>query len=157
MTNEQPPWIDEYIACFSGARHEDLEIEKAFLIKNRNLPAKLYKYRSVNDYSLKNLKNDSVWLCAARQYNDPYDCALTVSTDTLRRATVKQEFDKIILSSGLDKLMSREEIESARQNDDPMYHLASIALRKDGDIPESQIEGVVQILKDASEKMQIKN
>jgi len=38
--------------------------------------AKLYKYRSVNEYSLAALKNYEVWIATPESFNDPFDCQL---------------------------------------------------------------------------------
>jgi hypothetical protein len=38
----------------------------------------LYKYRAFNEYSLSNLKNDTIWLAKPGSFNDPFDCALEV-------------------------------------------------------------------------------
>ena len=35
---------------------------------------KLYKYRAVNKYSLKNLKNGTLYCACPSSFNDPFDC-----------------------------------------------------------------------------------
>jgi hypothetical protein len=38
---------------------------------------KLYKYRTVNDYSLKAIKDHYIWLASPDKFNDPFDCHLS--------------------------------------------------------------------------------
>jgi hypothetical protein len=41
-----------------------------------NMPATLYRYEKVNLQTLRNLKNQVIYLGAPRNFNDPYDCAI---------------------------------------------------------------------------------
>ena len=41
-----------------------------------SMPATLYKYEQVNLQTLRNLKNQVIYLGAPRNFNDPYDCAI---------------------------------------------------------------------------------
>jgi hypothetical protein len=41
-----------------------------------DIPGTLYKYEQVNLQTLRNLKNQTIYLGAPRNFNDPYDCAI---------------------------------------------------------------------------------
>lgn len=41
------------------------------------LPSKLYKYEPFNEISLRNLKAQSIYFGSPKNFNDPYDCAIT--------------------------------------------------------------------------------
>jgi hypothetical protein len=41
-----------------------------------NIPATLYRYEQVNLQTLRNLKNQTIYVGAPRNFNDPYDCAI---------------------------------------------------------------------------------
>ncbi|MCK4842477.1 MAG: DUF2971 domain-containing protein [Methylococcales bacterium] len=41
-----------------------------------DIPKRLYKYESVNTYSLANLKNQQVYFSKPINFNDPFDCAI---------------------------------------------------------------------------------
>lgn len=41
------------------------------------IPTSLYKYESINEYSLRNLKNATLFFNAPSSFNDPYDCSLS--------------------------------------------------------------------------------
>lgn len=49
---------------------------KAISLKLNNLPPRLYKYRCFDPegYAVANFREDKVWMSAADQLNDPYDC-----------------------------------------------------------------------------------
>ncbi|MUK31923.1 DUF2971 domain-containing protein [Aliivibrio fischeri] len=61
------------------------DIDKAFVVKQNNMPKALYKYRSFDKegWSLKNLENDTVWLSLPEDFNDPYDCSFCINIDGL--------------------------------------------------------------------------
>jgi hypothetical protein len=42
-----------------------------------NIPATLYRYERINLQTLRNLKNQVIYLGAPRNFNDPYDCAIS--------------------------------------------------------------------------------
>jgi hypothetical protein len=49
-------------------------------------PTHLYKYQRLTAYSLASLLNDTVWLSNPTAFNDPFDCAITLSKDKLRES-----------------------------------------------------------------------
>ncbi|MGY5732340.1 DUF2971 domain-containing protein [Vibrio chemaguriensis] len=70
-------WLQEYKELVFSSETSVERIDKAIRLKFDNLPKLLYKYRAINDYSLKNLEEDSIWLSDPRNFNDPYDCSFT--------------------------------------------------------------------------------
>lgn len=54
----------------------------AINLKNSNIPNSLFKYRDINDFSLDNLENDTLWLTGADSYNDPYDSTVSWSLES---------------------------------------------------------------------------
>ncbi len=141
-------WIVEFLAYVGTDSAKDLQIEKAMLLKNKNLPKSLFKYRKPSTTSLKNLESDTVWLCSADQYNDPYDCSVTFSAEKLRINKTKKEFDDIISESGLKNFISAEEIELARKSEDPLIALLPFALKSDKNYSDEHLLKMTQIIKD---------
>ncbi|MCL2367639.1 MAG: hypothetical protein FWC72_01460, partial [Oscillospiraceae bacterium] len=41
--------------------------------KEKFIPKKLYRHRTVNEYSLKNLRENTAWLSSPDEFNDPFD------------------------------------------------------------------------------------
>lgn len=64
---------------------KNLNIEGAFLMKNQHLPNSIFKYREVNENSLKNLEEDTVWLADPSNFNDPYDCSHTADFQYIQK------------------------------------------------------------------------
>lgn len=73
MCNE---WIDELMDMISGRKLSLDAIRSAQELKYSKFPKALYKYRKVNEYSLGNLSDSSLFLAVASDFNDPYDSAV---------------------------------------------------------------------------------
>ncbi|WP_070888153.1 DUF2971 domain-containing protein [Pseudomonas argentinensis] len=50
------------------------------------IPAFLYKYQSVTEYSLKSLVEGTVWLSSPESFNDPFDCAINLDPKKLEES-----------------------------------------------------------------------
>lgn len=61
-------WFQEYkMLVFSESTSLE-NIDRAISLKYENIPNILYKYRSINEYSLKNLEDDSIWLSDPKKF-----------------------------------------------------------------------------------------
>lgn len=76
-------WIEQFVEMLFPLDGRKLNIEGAYLLKHRNLPSSIFKYRSVTDSSLKNLEDGTVWLADPKSLNDPYDCAHTIDINKM--------------------------------------------------------------------------
>ncbi len=56
---------------------------------------KLYKYRSVSDHSLDCLCNDTMYCATPNSFNDPFDCKIGVTFESLYKAKYETELDKL--------------------------------------------------------------
>lgn len=102
-------WIEEFVSIMSGATITLDQIDRAHRLKNQYLPDKLYKFRPVNEYSLDNFRGNSVWVCSADKYNDPYECATKINYEELSRAGTRSNFEKIFTES-VKAIISPEEL-----------------------------------------------
>ena len=60
------------------------------------VPSRLYKYQPFNAQTLANLKQASIWFSAPINFNDPYDCALSVvDPDKLTDADFMRALDYV--------------------------------------------------------------
>ena len=50
------------------------------LWKEKFIPPKLYKYKPVNKYSLKNLAENTIWLNTPDEFNDPFDSVFSCTS-----------------------------------------------------------------------------
>jgi Protein of unknown function (DUF2971) len=91
-------WVESFVECVNSGRIINNRLKDAIALKDAHLPKKIYKYRCVNDYSLSNLREDTIWLASPDSYNDPYDCLFTVSDEEvlpLLRRSLAEEFARI--------------------------------------------------------------
>ena len=72
-------WLNEYEELMFSHVDDDEKTLKAVQIKYDNMPEIFYKYRSVNDNTLNAFKNDTLYFSAISMFNDPYECAMTLS------------------------------------------------------------------------------
>lgn len=70
-------------------------------------PPHLYKYQRLTAYSLASLLNETVWLSSPASFNDPFDCAITLSKDKL-----KESLEHAITEIAERNNISREQIEN---------------------------------------------
>jgi hypothetical protein len=56
------------------------------------MPEHIYKYESINTYSLKNLKAQAIYMSSPLSFNDPYDCALS----TVMKEILDADLDRLI-------------------------------------------------------------
>ncbi|MGG3998757.1 DUF2971 domain-containing protein [Anoxybacillus kestanbolensis] len=108
-------WIDEYVQLMFPENVNDIDTEKAMTLKYENIPSSLYKYRAFNDYSIDNLRRDEVWFNPASNFNDPYDCALTINQTEYLEENLKSAMLKA-LPSIIEKFIKEEIPEDELKN-----------------------------------------
>ena len=139
-------WKDDFVSIMSGATISLDDIERAMTLKDENLPAKIYKFRGFNENALSNFYSDTVWLCSADNYNDPYECCTTIDFEALHQAISKDNLSGFLSWGDLKEHLTQVEISQIRESNDPMRALAYSLLEKDGDIPEERRREVVEEL-----------
>lgn len=140
-------WIDDFLVCYAVADNADLQIERGYLIKESNLPASIFKFRGVTDFALDNLQNDTVWLNSPANYNDPYDCAATISALEVGLS----DFGKLPdhLFDPLRQLVSDAEIADARSSADPFDAILRLVITRDPKLTGTNPDALVATMKDA--------
>lgn len=114
-------WIEKFVEMLFPLDASSLNIEGAFLLKYENLPSSIFKYRDVNENSLKNLRDDTVWLADPRTLNDPYDCGHFIDFDLLTTELLKEMPQQI-----LDRLPQEKAaniIQHVKESHDPQNAL----------------------------------
>ena len=92
------PWIEQFVQILNSGRIINNRMSDAIALKNDHLQGKVYKYRCVNDRSLQNLQEDTIWLASPDKYNDPFDCLFSVSDEDILpilRQTLNEELIRI--------------------------------------------------------------
>ena len=71
-------WVEDVIQLISCPGQNLLEnIPRAQTLKRAHFPSSLFKYRVVNEYSLNNLRESSLYLAPAASFNDPFDSSFS--------------------------------------------------------------------------------
>jgi hypothetical protein len=118
-------WLDEFKQLMFPIDPKEMEIEKAFLLKQQNLPSVIYRYRVVNKYSLKDLQKDTIWVSTPRNFNDPYDCSHYADYSNLSRKLFKKNMDTLPYIDVIKNRIGAQMFEDIQTSDDPYTALMS--------------------------------
>lgn len=112
-------WKSEYGKLMFPIKKEESNVESAFEIKTKELKSlgSLFKYTRSTIYSLNNLKKDEVRLSCVKDFNDPFDSALTHN--------LIEPTKKMILISAFGQKLGKKEIEKLKKLklEDAIKHL----------------------------------
>lgn len=98
-------WVHRLISNFSVATINELNTSKLLDEKLLHTPPCLYKIRNCDHYALDNLRNKTLHLRVANDFNDPYDTAfwadykLLALEDKLKKIGIQPEKIETVLSS----------------------------------------------------------
>jgi len=113
ISGDSESWKLQFVRLLENSTFGRSLAEKAYELKNANLPPRLFKYFRCNRYSLDGLQNNTVWLCSPANYNDPFDCVTKASLDriqfSLLRALIRKFFVDRFQLHELDPLPARLE------------------------------------------------
>lgn len=122
-------WIDEFYRLI-GEPHEPGgttdHVGRAFELKNRNIPRFLYRYRKPNQYSLRELEQDSVYYCTPEVQNDPFDSLLSVSISRIVQVLRRKHLPKLLGNPDIVGSLSEQQIEQCKLADDPISALLDV-------------------------------
>lgn len=99
ISPEEKKKVIEDMIKMSYQKIEPIELQRqlhTFLLRDTN-GGKLYKYRSFDKdgYSLKNLREGTLHCSKADAFNDPFDCKIGVTFQSLYTAKYETEFDEV--------------------------------------------------------------
>lgn len=99
VSSEEKKKLIEDIIKMSYQKIEPIELQRQlhiFLLRDTN-GGKLYKYRSFDKdgYSLKNLQEGTLHCSKADAFNDPFDCKIGVTFQSMYAAKYETEFDEV--------------------------------------------------------------
>lgn len=143
-------WIDKFVEMLFPLKREYLNIEGAYMLKHSHLPKSIFKYREVNENSIKNLEEDTVWLADPNNFNDPYDCAHTVNHNSIQTHLGHQYINNFLATKGSSIELSVEQKKILNSSTDPFTELINILLENES--PEKQ-EDIKAILSQVQKKI----
>lgn len=99
VSSEEKKKVIEDMIKMSYQKIKPIELQRqlhAFLLSDTN-GGKLYKYRSFDKdgYSLKNLQEGTLHCSNADAFNDPFDCKIGVTFQSMYAAKYETEFDEV--------------------------------------------------------------
>lgn len=139
-------WIDEYIEIMTKEDITTDDIKKARLLKNEHVPKRLYKYRNVTEYSLDNIKNSTVWLSNAFDFNDPFDSAITFDAYNLLNKGFRENIEGTRDTRNLKEIISDDELKRIKSSLDPLNEFGKIIIQKDPKIRDSDRQRLISII-----------
>lgn len=125
--------------------------EEAFPLKYQHFPSSFFKYRSLTDYTLTSLEENTLWLAQISTLNDPFECSLQFDHDNcLRHFYGSQRFQQSF--NGLeDKKLTNDEIKRLTTGADPYAEYLLICKTRGTYIKDSAEDFSKKILNRVSE------
>lgn len=119
-------WKTDVLHLISGCSIDDVNPVAARKIIIEHLPHAIYKYRSVNDNSLQNLRDSTVWMASPAELNDPFDTAHTLEPSKILSGQIKKLFKPNTAFSEIAGLVNAESIAKVQESDDPTRTITEI-------------------------------
>lgn len=130
-------WIDDFISMLFPISRKNLIVEGAYMLKEKHLPPSIFKYKNINDYSINNLEDDSIWLADPVTFNDPYDAAFSMNSARFGTLCFIEQFDLFAEKTKIADKLTEEQIKQVKQSSEPVAALSEI-LYKDSSEPNKQ-------------------
>lgn len=77
-------WLNEYEQLMFSGENDNQNIAKAVQLKYNNMPDIFYKYRGIDEKVLEAFKNDTLYFSAVSNFNDPYECAMSLPYEQMQ-------------------------------------------------------------------------
>jgi hypothetical protein len=144
-------WFQEYKKLVFSNTTSVNQVDRAISLKYEHVPKTLYKYRSINEYSLKNLKDDSIWLSDPKNFNDPYDCSFHHKVDLDPDNT--DSILSIARENDLIGELTEQQIHSISESSDPLVKLLELSYPDRPDYGRSCGEALSRVMKERANSL----
>lgn len=133
-------WQDEFVDLLKKCPITEDTMRKALEFKLLHLPKKIYKYRSFDkyNYSIENLKNDTLWFCSPSKFNDPYESVTILPIFNNFNQYTQDHFDSMFTKVCSQEHLSKDEIKNAINSPNPIGALFKQIIRKNNKITERE-------------------
>lgn len=116
-------WRREFLQALISPDPNQVQIEKARILKQNNLPASVFKLRTISEFSLANLNDDTVWVSGADEFNDPFDSAHSIRAAILLSSQPPEQVVKAFRATGALSGLSENDIQAIGNSADPIVDL----------------------------------
>lgn len=97
-------------------RDESYKAQKVIeMVKQGSLPATLYCYKPVNEYTLDIFYSGTFWFSSPVNFNDPFDCKVYPSKESARKR-IKDQLEKkgiLLTEEAIEEKVTDEEVKKA--------------------------------------------
>ena len=114
MEVEKQNWVKEYIKAMLSKNPEH-----ALYLKTIHFPSTFFKYRRLDEYTLKSLEQNELWLTEIHKLNDPFECSMLLDHDACLRLTYKSDEFRTNFKKKHGFGISDAEMEKIINSDDP--------------------------------------
>jgi len=113
-------WKEAFKEKILGPYIDINDIDHYLKLKYDNIPKRLFKYREFDtkDSSIKNLVCNTVWMNSPKNFNDPYDCAVTVNPHKIQ--SPQKGIEALFEAIGISKSKQKELIPIFLEDCDPL-------------------------------------
>ena len=145
-------WIESLRQYFFNPQAGLINIDAAMHLKKHHIPKSLFKFRGVNEYSLNNLEENTVWCTSASQFNDPYDSSLCFYfSDGIFNTNLGTAFET--LSKEKDSFFTKEHVDVIKNSTNPLKTVIEITAHLSDEPITQEMEGLLyEALKDFENK-----
>ncbi|MFM5335970.1 DUF2971 domain-containing protein [Aeromonas enteropelogenes] len=144
-------WFQEYKKLVFSNTTSVEQINRAILLKYEHIPKILYKYRTVNEYSINNLLDNTIWLSDPKNFNDPYDCSFHYNIDL--ESDITDSVLSIAQENGSLGQLTEEQIQSISKSNDPMVRLLELRYPDKPDFCRAYREAIHSVMKDREKSL----
>lgn len=123
-------WQDDFVSAISSPAANDVNIDKAILIKSKYLPNTLFKYRNYNEHTLNALKTQTIYLSSPTTFNDPYDSSFSFIPEQTLSIILKTHIDIVIEIIKLWQDIDEDDIQNLKQSPQPLEIFIDLLLNK---------------------------
>ena len=92
-------WIKDYIDFLFPTDNRRIDVDSAYRLKAKHTPKRLFKFRGTAKHNFDNFENDSLSLSEAFKLNDPFECALSVVSESFFFEQLREAFLKTMLGN----------------------------------------------------------
>jgi hypothetical protein len=146
-------WQKDFLKHLCHPLPEHVNADKAMVIKHPHLPRSIFRYRTPGRREFENVRNGTVWLTAPKEYNDPYDSAVTIIVASLQNAVVRHHLDDILGLLQPPVRLSQEQLERIGRSADPLREVTYALLEVDPNVEPSRRDQIWEVLKSAQDQM----
>ena len=123
-------WKLEFEKTLFSPIKEDIDIERANSIKDKNIPTKLYKFKAPSDHLLTSLENNTLRAKNVRELNDITDSFLLLKTEEIFRKSFKSFEGSFVNKYNIQEQFTDDEIDSIAQDGINLEKIIQIAEKK---------------------------